>query len=298
MTAVILGIARIAGETAPVLFNAGGLGRTTGIRSPASRTISHSASTRTSSNPAPSSTERLGCIVRAGVLVLILFVIARLLGRSAPGQRRILALGEETQEHRRRPTQRTAAPATRRPHRQHKDETYEPTGTWPTPSHPGRIDNHATLPRTQRPDRRTTRRLAPLRRRTSPWCRSPLAVSSTAWAATVHRPRRQRRCHLRPAPSPAIRRPPPAWPTTASTSSTTSTTSTTSSAVPSGPVGSDSLTSTQLNGAGSHSRPRRSRTSPTRSVGIALQPQRQLLQLQFGRRALRVHQPDHRLRGQ
>jgi phosphate transport system permease protein len=93
MTAVILGIARIAGETAPVLFNAGGFARYNwnpfsgqqdnlplriyeNIFQPG-RVITQSA---------------WGASLVLVCVVLILFLIARLLGRSSPGSRIVAPL--------------------------------------------------------------------------------------------------------------------------------------------------------------------------------------------------------------
>jgi phosphate transport system permease protein len=93
MTAVILGVARIAGETAPVLFNAGG-------------------SASYNWNPFSGQQDDLpfriyenifqpslvanqsawGASFVLVVVVLILFLVARALGRSTPGRRRFAAL--------------------------------------------------------------------------------------------------------------------------------------------------------------------------------------------------------------
>ena len=91
MTAVILGVARIAGETAPVLFNAGGF-------------------EKYNWNPFSGQQDDLpfriyenifqpGAVIQQSAwgtslvlvfVVLILFLVARMLGRSSPGRRRIV----------------------------------------------------------------------------------------------------------------------------------------------------------------------------------------------------------------
>ena len=87
MTAVILGIARIAGETAPVLFNAGGLeaynwnpfsGQQDDLPLRIYENIFQPGAVITQS--------AWGASFVLVCLVLILFVVARLLGSSAPGQ--------------------------------------------------------------------------------------------------------------------------------------------------------------------------------------------------------------------
>jgi phosphate transport system permease protein len=87
MTAVILGIARIAGETAPVLFNAGGLesynwnpfsGQQDNLPLRIYENIFQPGAVITQS--------AWGASFVLVCLVLILFVIARLLGSSKPGQ--------------------------------------------------------------------------------------------------------------------------------------------------------------------------------------------------------------------
>jgi phosphate transport system permease protein len=89
MTAVILGIARIAGETAPVLFNAGGLeaynwnpfsGQQDDLPLRIYENIFQPGAVINQS--------AWGASLVLVFLVLILFVTARLLGRSAPGRRR------------------------------------------------------------------------------------------------------------------------------------------------------------------------------------------------------------------
>jgi phosphate transport system permease protein len=87
MTAVILGVARIAGETAPVLFNAGGLeaynwnpfsGQQDNLPLRIYENIFQPGAVINQS--AWGASFVLVCVV------LILFVIARLLGSSKPGQ--------------------------------------------------------------------------------------------------------------------------------------------------------------------------------------------------------------------
>jgi phosphate transport system permease protein len=87
MTAVILGIARIAGETAPVLFNAGGLeaynwnpfsGQQDNLPLRIYENIFQPGAVINQS--------AWGASLVLVLLVLILFVTARLLGRSSPGR--------------------------------------------------------------------------------------------------------------------------------------------------------------------------------------------------------------------
>jgi len=59
-TAVILGVARIAGETAPVLFAAGGACITTGTHFPGNRTTFRSASSNSSTKVRPTSRAKPG----------------------------------------------------------------------------------------------------------------------------------------------------------------------------------------------------------------------------------------------
>jgi phosphate transport system permease protein len=89
MTAVILGIARIAGETAPVLFNAGGLeaynwnpfsGQQDNLPLRIYENIFQPGKVINQS--------AWGASLVLVLLVLILFVVARLLGRATPGRRR------------------------------------------------------------------------------------------------------------------------------------------------------------------------------------------------------------------
>ena len=122
MTAVILGIARIAGETAPILFNAGGnknynwnpfSGQQDNLPLRIYELIFQPDTT-----PSESPGESRFVLV---LVVLILFVIARLIGSSKPGQRRIPRLLRPQEVHRMtastrpRPTSATPWLTSRRP---------------------------------------------------------------------------------------------------------------------------------------------------------------------------------------
>ena len=87
MTAVILGVARIAGETAPVLFNAGGNASTIGTRSAGNRTIYRSASINLIFQPGVNvNRDAWGVSFVLVLLVLLLFILARLVGSAKPGR--------------------------------------------------------------------------------------------------------------------------------------------------------------------------------------------------------------------